>query len=128
MIKDVDLKIVNKLSYSEFRFKQPIVYIPSPVSKDYAIAFIDRYFTKKISDGTIIETSPRDYQSVNTTFFIKETIKWQIRGLEKNKYDGKILVEYGVGEYNKLQVSNAAKKIPGIQNVLTNYFQFWLGY
>lgn len=128
MINDADQTILTKLSLGEFKFAPPSTYIPNPNIYDYNSGFIDRYFVSKINDKTIIETSPKNYNSINTKFFNKTVINWQIRGSEKNIYDNKILVQYGVGEYNKIQVSKAIKTLPGIQNVLTNYFQFWLGY
>lgn len=128
MIENTDPKTIAKLSLGDFNIKNPVPYLPSPTDYDYEVGFIDRYFVQKINDYTIIETSPRDYESVNSKFFNKATINWQIRGVQKNTYNGNILVEYGVGEYNKRQILKSVKKIPGIQNVLLNYFQYWLGY
>lgn len=128
MIKDTDQKTAYRLSMGDFVYNNPKTYIPSPKTIDYEVGFIDRYFVSKINDNTIIETSGRDYNLVNSKYFNKAVINWQIRGLEKNKYDGKILVEYGVGEYNRLQIAKVIKNAPNIEKVLTNYFQFWLGY
>lgn len=128
MINDANQSTIAKLSLGDFRYVSPSTYIPSPSIVDYETGFIDRYFVSKINDKFIIETSPRDYNSINFSFFNKVIINWQIRGFKENVYNGKILAEYGVGEYNKIQVSRAAKKLPGIQDVLTNYFQFWIGY
>lgn len=128
MIKDTDQKTAYKISMGNFIYNNPTTYIPSPKIDDYEVGFIDRFFVSKINDNTIIETSGKDFNLANSNFFNKAIINWQIRGLEKNNYNGKILVEYGVGEYNKLQVIKVLKKIPGIQNYLKNYFQFWLGY
>lgn len=89
---------------------------------------MSRYFVTKRNQNQIIETNARDYSATDDGFFIKGELKWQISGIKNNLRKGSMLVESGVEEFNRLQISNLKKTMPGIENVLTNPLQFWRGY
>lgn len=128
MIKNVNYNLLNKLSYNKFNLNLPSTHVVSPQKSDYEIGVITRYFVSKRNQINIIETSARDYNNIDDSFFIKGQTEWRISGKRNNVYNGKMLIEPGVEEYNRIQVSKLKKKLPGIELILSNYFQFWRGY
>ena len=104
MIPDTDLTLKNRLGLDNFNFMIPTTYFPTPNKNNY-------------DDGSFINW-----------FFIKGELTWQLTGVRNNQYNGKMLVEPGVEEYNIIQINNLKKIMPGIENILTNPIQFWQGY
>lgn len=128
MIQDVDPNLISNLGLTNFNLFLPSTYLPSPQKRDYEYGFITRYFVSKRNQQQIIETSARDYNAVDNSYFLKTKIDWQISGRKNNLYEGKMLVDSGVQENNILQINLAKPNMPGIETVLTNPLQFWQGY
>ena len=76
----------------------------------------------------ILLTNYKDYNTANTSYFIKTKIDWKITGPELNTYIGKTLQETGVVNYNNFRIRDAQVYIPNIQIVLNNPKQFWRGF
>jgi hypothetical protein len=128
MILNTDPKLKYRLGLDNFSFLIPATYLPTPSPNMYEVGFMSRYFVTKRNQNQIIETNARDYSATDDGFFIKGELKWQISGIKNNLRKGSMLVESGVEEFNRLQISNLKKTMPGIENVLTNPLQFWRGY
>lgn len=125
MIKDVDIKTKSKLGLENFNLNLPNTFLPSPNSKDYNNGFIYRYVVSKINMSEITEVSSDIYDKIDSNFFKKVKFKWRITGSINNKYEGKMLVEQGVVDFNKKQITDINKTITGIDQVYTNYLQFY---
>jgi hypothetical protein len=128
MIQDADPELVAKLGLSDYEMTYPSTYLPTPSKNDYQYGFITRYFVGRINQRQIIETCARDYNAINIKFFLKTKVDWQISGRKNNLYQGKMLMEAGVQEYNLIQINKAKSVLPGIETVLNNPLQFWQGY
>ena len=127
MIYDTSSALKTKLGLDQFKLFYPATYLPSPTRADYDYGFITRYFVGKRNQDKIIETNARDYKMTDGTFFVKAQCDWQLTGPRNNIYSGTMLQISGVEEYNRIQVNELRKTLPGIQNILTNYLQFWAG-
>ncbi len=127
IINDTSKELKTKLGLDNFNLFYPTTYIPSPSKSDYDYGFILRYFVCNRNKNNIIETNIRDYKMTDSAFFIKATCDWQLTGPKNNVYIGNMLQTSGVEEYNKIQVNDLKVVLPGIENILTNYLQFWKG-
>jgi hypothetical protein len=128
MISNTDLTLKNRLGLDNFNFMIPATYFPTPNKNNYDDGSFVRYFINKRNQNQIIETNARDYSATNDWFFIKGELTWQLTGVRNNQYNGNMLVEPGVEEYNIIQINNLRKTMSGIENILTNPLQFWQGY
>jgi hypothetical protein len=125
IIKDVDVATKTKLNLGNFNINLPNTFLPKPQEKDYKVGYIERYLVSKINYSEITEVSGDVYNKIDSNFFRKAKLKWKITGPLNSKYDGKMLLEQGVIEYNKKQVEQINTVINGTNEVLTNLTQFY---
>lgn len=128
MIYDTPDSVRNIVSLGGFEFAKPATYIPTITQDDYDRGYIDRFFVARINYFDIIETSYKEYNITNTSYFIKTKIDWKITGPEFNTYIGKTLQETGVVNYNNLRIRDVQVYIPNIAIILNNPKQFWRGF
>ena len=94
-IKDTDIITKTKLNLGNFNINLPNTFLPVPTDKDYKIGYIERYVVSKIT------------------------------GVLNSKYDGKMLLEQGVIDFNKKQVEQISTEIRGANSVFSNLMQFY---
>jgi phage pi2 protein 07 len=99
--------------------------LPNPTDKDYKVGYIERYVVSKINYNEITEVSSDVYSKMDSNFFKKAKFKWKITGVLNSKYDGKMLLQQGVIEFNKKQVEQINTIIRGVNDVFSNLTQFY---
>lgn len=124
-IKDTSNNLKNKLGLGSFENIQPISFLPNPTDNDYRVGYIDRYIVSRVNMNQIIEVSKDLYQSITDPIYSKYSFKWKIKGTLNNKYDGRMLLEEGVINYNKKQIDILTPKVAGIREIFNNYIQFY---
>lgn len=124
-IKDTDIITKTKLNLDNFNINLPNTFLPNPVDKDYKVGYIERYVVSKINYNEITEVSSDVYSRIDSNFFKKVKFKWKITGTLNSKYDGKMLLEQGVVEFNKKQVEQISTIIRGANDVFSNLTQFY---
>ena len=124
-IKDTDIITKTKLNLGNFNINLPNTFLPTPTDKDYKVGYIERYIVSKINYNEITEVSSDVYGKMDSNFFKKAKFKWKITGVLNNKYDGKMLLEQGVIEFNKKQVEQINTIIRGVNDVFSNITQFY---
>lgn len=125
MIKDTDIQTKLKLGLEGFNLNLPNTHLPKPSMKDYDVGFIYRYAVSRINMIEITEVSSDVFDKIDNNFFKKVKFKWRITGPLKNQYDGNMLIEQGVIEFNKKQIVELNKTMPGIIDIFNNYTQFY---
>lgn len=128
MIYDTPDNVKNIVGLGSFDFAKPSTYIPTITQDDYDRGYIDRFFVARINYFDVIETNYKDYNTANTSYFIKTKIDWKITGPELNTYIGKTLQETGVVNYNNFRIRDAQLYIKNINIILNNPKQFWRGF
>lgn len=128
MIYDTPDSVKNIVGLGGFNFVKPATYIRTIIETDYDRGYINRFFVGRINYFDVVETSYKEYNMTNTSYFIKIKIDWKITGPEFNTYIGKTLQETGVVNYNNLQIRGAQFYIPNIQIIINNPKQFWRGF
>ena len=124
-IKDTDIITKTKLNLGNFNINLPNTFLPAPTDKDYKIGYIERYVVSKINYNEITEVSSDVYSKMDSNFFKKAKFKWKITGVLNSKYDGKMLLQQGVIEFNKKQVEQINTIIRGVNDVFSNLTQFY---
>ena len=124
-IKDTDIITKTKLNLGNFNINLPNTFLPNPTDKDYKVGYIERYVVSKINYNEITEVSSDVYSKMDSNFFKKAKFKWKITGVLNNKYDGKMLLQQGVIEFNKKQVEQINTIIRGANDVFSNLTQFY---
>ena len=124
-IKDTDIITKTKLNLGNFNINLPNTFLPTPTDKDYKVGYIERYVVSKINYNEITEVSSDVYSKMDSNFFKKVKFKWKITGALNSKYDGKMLLEQGVIEFNKKQVEQISTIIRGANDVFSNITQFY---
>ena len=124
-IKDTDIITKTKLNLGNFNINLPNTFLPVPTDKDYKIGYIERYVVSKINYSEITEVSSDVYGKMDSNFFKKVKFKWKITGVLNSKYDGKMLLEQGVIDFNKKQVEQISTEIRGANSVFSNLTQFY---
>ena len=124
-IKDTDIITKTKLNLGNFNINLPNTFLPIPTDKDYKVGYIERYVVSKINYNEITEVSSDVYSKMDSNFFKKVKFKWKITGALNSKYDGKMLLEQGVIEFNKKQVEQISTIIRGANDVFSNITQFY---
>lgn len=124
-IKDTPIELKSKLGLGSFENIQPTSFIPSPSDNDYRIGYIDRYIVCRVNMNQIIEVSKDVYDTITDPIFAKYSFKWKITGTLTNKYDGRVLLQEGVIDYNKKQIDTLSPKVAGIRQIFNNYTQFY---
>jgi hypothetical protein len=125
IIKNTDEITKTKLNLGNFNINLPNTFLPKPTENDYKVGYIERYVVSKISYSEITEVSRDVYGKIDSNFFRKEKFKWKITGVLNNKYDGKMLLQQGVIEFNKKQVEEINTVINGANNVFRDLTQFY---
>ena len=124
-IKDTDIITKTKLNLGNFNINLPNTFLPNPTDKDYKVGYIERYVVSKINYNEITEVSSDVYSKMDNNFFKKAKFKWKITGVLNSKYDGKMLLQQGVIEFNKKQVEQINTIIRGVNDVFSNLTQFY---
>lgn len=124
-IKDTDIITKTKLNLGNFNINLPNTFLPVPSDKDYKVGYIERYVVSKINYNDITEVSSDVYSKIDSNFFKKVKFKWKITGVLNSKYDGKMLLQQGVIEFNKKQVDQINTIIRGVNDVFSNLTQFY---
>lgn len=124
-IKDTSIELKSKLGLGSFENIQPVSFIPTPTENDYRIGYIDRYIVSRVNMNQIIEVSKDMYDTIIDPIFVKYTFKWKITGTLNNKYNGRMLLQEGVIDYNKKQIDILTPKAAGIRQIFNNYIQFY---
>lgn len=124
-IKDTDIITKTKLNLGNFNINLPNTFLPVPSDKDYKVGYIERYVVSKINYNDITEVSSDVYSKIDSNFFKKVKFKWKITGVLNSKYDGKMLLQQGVIEFNKKQVEHINTIIRGVNDVFSNLTQFY---
>jgi len=125
IIKNTDEITKTKLNLGNFNINLPNTFLPKPTDNDYKVGYIERYVVSKINYSEITEVSRDVYGKIDSNFFRKEKFKWKITGVLNNKYDGKMLLQQGVIEFNKKQVEEINTVINGANNVFRDLTQFY---
>ena len=125
IIKNTDEITKTKLNLGNFNINLPNTFLPKPTENDYKVGYIERYVVSKINYSEITEVSRDVYGKIDSNFFRKEKFKWKITGVLNNKYDGKMLLQQGVIEFNKKQVEEINTVINGVNNVFRDLTQFY---
>lgn len=125
IIKNTDEITKTKLNLGNFNINLPNTFLPKPTENDYRVGYIERYVVSKINYSEITEVSRDVYGKIDSNFFRKEKFKWKITGVLNNKYDGKMLLQQGVIEFNKKQVEEINTVINGANNVFRDLTQFY---
>jgi hypothetical protein len=125
IIKNTDEITKTKLNLGNFNINLPNTFLPKPTENDYKVGYIERYVVSKINYSEITEVSRDVYGKIDSNFFRKEKFKWKITGVLNNKYDGKMLLQQGVIEFNKKQVEEINTVINGANNVFRDLTQFY---
>ena len=128
MIYDTPQETKNIVGLNNYKYLQPATYIPTITQKDYDEGYINRFFVGRINYFEVIETSYKDFNMTNTSYFTKVQINWKITGIEFNVYNGKLLEMVGVVNYNTYRIKESQLVIPNIDQILNNPKQFWRGY
>ena len=124
-IKDTDIITKTKLNLGNFNINLPNTFLPNPTDKYYKVGYIERYVVSKINYNEITEVSSDVYSKMDSNFFKKAKFKWKITGVLNSKYDGKMLLQQGVIEFNKKQVEQINTIIRGVNDVFSNLTQFY---
>lgn len=95
---------------------------------DYASGYIKRYFVGRINFQDIFETDEASYNLTTENFYRKLKVNWKITGPEYNVYEGKMLSETGVINYNKLRIKELNEVFKDVSNVVNDPKQYWRGY
>jgi len=124
-MKDTPDNVKVKLDLGTFNLNLPIAFLPKPTQNDYKIGYVDRYVVGRINSNEIIEVSKDNYNLVSTLLYKRIKFKWKIVGTLNNKYEGKMLTQQGVIDFNRKQINDIDKEIPGVKDIFTNYTQFY---
>jgi hypothetical protein len=102
------------------------VYTKSfPTVDDYNRGYINRYFVKKVNDGTIYEVSGDSYNTIINGLYFKINLIWRITGSKTDVYQNKVKIYSGVKEDNLTAIRNAEKSMSGLSGVLKDPLEFY---
>ena len=125
MYKDVAKNIKT------FEFTLPSTIVPAPVSDDYDVGFIYRYFLRKANDENafIFEVSEETYNDyIKNRLWTGDVIKWRIAGPTNEKYkETGELDDRGVIASNRAAIGIASSNLKNISLYLPNLLQFHIG-
>jgi hypothetical protein len=107
-------KLVTNPVPTEF----PKSYIFKPEGDDFEAPFVRRYFVKKINDQDIVEVDKDNFKTISPTVYILTSVKWKLSGPAQSVFENGLLKTEGYVEFNKKQVAEAEKIMPGISSVL----------
>lgn len=107
-------KLVRNPTPTEF----PKAYFFSPSGDDFTVPFVRRYFVKKINGQDIIEVDGDNFKTISSSIYLLTSIKWKLSGPSESVYQNGVLKTEGYVEFNKRQVKEAEKTLPGISSVI----------
>ena len=127
---DQYIQLTNKKPDSG-KYAKP--YIPSPTLLDYNKGYIIRFFAKQTNDvnAPIIEIDKKQFKSWNDNdsgldngFYKITSLKWKIKGPDKNIIKNGFLYEKSIFNANKDMVMLKNNSFPGLRDKLVNFLQF----
>jgi len=107
----------------------PQQYTPLPLESDYQKGYFDRYFIKKVNSNNIIEVNSVTFNDISQnikydSFLYKSIkIKWYLTGLRVSQTINNIVYP-GLGNKNFSSIQEANLTFEGIDQIITDYFQF----
>lgn len=121
----MDLNLYNAISGKSevIGFTYPIPFVFTVSENDYLAGHVRRFFVQKINDNIVIETSLSNYTDISNKLYLKQVIKWNLVGPERNVYKNGKLYECGIYESNKHSINEASKYMPGLSSYITNFTQ-----
>ena len=108
-------------------------FIPSPSPLDYKKGYIIRYFAKQTNDveSPVIEISRKQFKSwpdqkagLDNGFYKVTSLKWKIKGPDKNIIKSGFLYEKSIFNSNNDMVMLKNSSFPGLRDKLVNFLQF----
>jgi hypothetical protein len=103
----------------------PVYTKTSPTADDYNRGYINRYFAKKVNDGTIYEVSGDSFNTIINGLYYKLSLTWRITGSKTDVYQNKVKIYSGVKEDNLTAIKNAEKSMSGLSGVLKDPLEFY---
>jgi hypothetical protein len=103
----------------------PVYTKTSPTADDYKRGYINRYFVKKVNDGTIYEVSGDSFNTIINGLYSKINLIWRITGSKTDVYQNKVKIYSGVKEDNLTAIRNAEKSMFGLSGVLKDPLEFY---
>lgn len=102
---------------------------PQPISEDYKIGYIDRFFVRagNQSNGIITEVSPKLFDKLQSdNRFVTARLRWKIEGPYETTFneDGSVK-EFGITHANKRSIELAKKSISNLDTFLVDYTKFY---
>lgn len=96
----------------------PKSYVFKPEGDDFNAPFVRRYFVKKINSQDIIEVDKDNFKTISSAIYVLTSVKWKLSGPANSVYENGILKVEGYLDFNKKQVSEANKTMPGLKSLL----------
>ena len=115
----------RRLYFDVLQGDYPVYTKASPTTDDYNRGYINRYFAKKINDGTIYEVSGDSYNTIINGLYSKINLIWRITGSKTDVYQNKVKIYSGVKEDNQSAIKNAEKVMSGLSGVLKDPLEFY---
>ena len=113
------------LYFDVIRGDYPVYTKTFPTVYDYNRGYINRYFVKKINDGTIYEVSGDSYNTIIHGLYSKINLIWRITGSKTDVYQNKVKIYSGVKEDNLSTIRTAEKSMTGLSGVLKDPLEFY---
>lgn len=98
----------------------PKSYFFNPSGDDFTAPFVRRYFVKKINGRDITEVDGDNFKTISSVIYLLTSIKWKLSGSPESVYQNNVLKTEGYVDFNKRQIKEAEKTIPGI-SLLFNF-------
>ncbi len=115
----------RNIQFPEIQTEYPIYNKVYPQQNDYDSGVFNRFFVKKINDGSVYEISKENYSEISPRLYIRIVIEWKLVGKRNDIYKNKIKIYQGVFEFNRDQINNYKKIMPGIENILRDPIEYW---
>jgi hypothetical protein len=111
---------------SNTKFK---THIPKPISSDYNVGYIVRYFIQKANDkgSPIYEVNHLTFRKMQSNVDYQAIrLRWRIFGSKTEKYDVEgNQIDKGVSVSNSIAIKNKSHLIPNLKLYLPNLLQFY---
>jgi ABC-type transporter Mla MlaB component len=126
--EDVDVYKLLSVQRRDIFTQKPTIHFPEVTPRDYTIGFKERYFLKSTNDklAPIIEVTEIEFSFFKQNPFYKGVkLNWKVSGSIETIENGGIVEEIGVAEHNNKQVKFAEMTITGINEKLSDLYQFY---
>lgn len=107
-------KLVTNPTPTEF----PKSYYFNPSGDDFEVPFVRRYFVRKINSKDIVEVDGDNFKTISPAIYVLVSIKWKLSGPANSIYEKGLLKTEGYIDFNKRQIIEAEKELPGISSVI----------